>query len=119
MTRRRWARLAIYAGLVLMVVGLVDPLEGSVVIVGGTVLVAVGAFLLRSRHARLAYAGCALVAAGVAALFILSGFGGVGGPGGQAWWWALTLAPYPVGWVVTLGAVLRMRRDGFGPPRAA
>ncbi len=119
MTRRRWARLAIYAGLVLMVVGLLDPLEGSVVIVGGTALVALGARLLRSRHARLAYAGCGLVAAGVAALFILSGFGGVGGSSGQAWWWALTLAPYPVGWLLSLGAALRMRRDGFGPPAAA
>ncbi len=119
MTRQRWARPSIYAGLVLMVIGLVDPLEGSVVIVGGTVLVAVGALLLRSRHALLAYAGCALVAAGVAALFILSAFGGVGGRGGHSWWWALTLAPYPVGWVLSLVAALRMRRDGFGPPAAA
>jgi hypothetical protein len=46
----------------------------------------------------------ALVAVGVAALFVLSWFGGVGGPRGHSWWWALVLVPYPVGWVTGLVA---------------
>ncbi len=118
MARPAWSRRSLYAGLILMVVGLVDPLEGSVVIAVGTGLVALAAWLARSGHRRLAYGGFLLLVVGVTALFVLSGFGGVGGSSGHSWWWLLTCLPYPVGWVASLVAALRLRREGLAPPAA-
>jgi len=118
MARPTWARRSLYAGLVLMIVGLIDPLEGSLVIVAGTGLVALGAWLAHSRHRRLAAGGFLVLVLGVVAMFVLSGFGGVGGSSGRSWWWALTVLPYPLGWVLSLLAGLRMRRERSEPPPA-
>ena len=41
--KRNHARWLVVVGLVLMVISIVDPLEGSVVALGGSILVAVGA----------------------------------------------------------------------------
>lgn len=116
MSRPVRARRSLYAGLVLMVVGLVDPLEGSPVIAAGTGLVALAAWLQASRQRVVTYAGFALTAFGVAALWVLSGFGGVGGSSGHSWWWLLFVVPFPVGWVLSLVGALRMRREASGPP---
>jgi hypothetical protein len=104
-----WSRVLVIIGVVGMLIGAVDPLEGSVVILVSAGLVALGAYLAKSRHRGLLLWAFALVAAGVAALFVLSWFGGVGGPGGHSKWWAVVLLPYPAGWVMGLvGAVLAL-----------
>jgi hypothetical protein len=109
MTIRRSRVLAI-SGLVLMLLGALDPLEGSVVILAGSALAAVGAFLGRVRSYRLALTALALVAVGVAALFGLSALGGVGGNTGRSLWWLLLCVPYPVGWALGLvGAAQQLR----------
>ena len=108
------SRLLVILGLVLMVIGALDPLEGSVVILGGSALVAIGAFISDTHQYKLQLAALALIAVGVAALFGFSSVGGVGGRTGRSYWWLLLGAPYPLGWVLGLvGAVrkLRERRD--------
>ena len=55
-----------------MVAGALDPLEGSVVILGGSALAAAGAFFARTRRYWLQLTAFVLVALGVAALFGLS-----------------------------------------------
>ncbi len=110
-----WSRRLRIAGLVLMVVGLIDPLEGSLVIAPGSGLVAWSARLALSRHRRWAYGGLALVVIGVGAMFVLSAFGGVGGSTGRSWGWALLVLPYPVGWIASVVAALRMRSEAVGP----
>jgi hypothetical protein len=108
-------RTLLGAGLILMVLGAVDPLEGSVVIVGGTALAALGAFLgHESRRGRLVVA-LALIVVGVATTFALSAVGGIGGSTGRSWWWVLAILPYPVGWVLGLIATLQMLRHRTGP----
>ncbi len=115
--RRPWSAILVWSGLVAMVVGAVDPLEGSLVILPGAGLVALGAWLGRSRF-MLAWA-FALVAIGVAILFGLSAAGGLGGPGGRPMGWAIVLAPYPAGWGLALiGAVRRLRERPAAPARA-
>jgi hypothetical protein len=94
-----------------MLIGAVDPLEGSVAILAGTGLAALAAVAERSPHRKPLWWAFFLVAVGVAAMFALSALGGVGGPGGLSNWWGLLLAPYPVGWVLGLVAVFRMLRD--------
>jgi len=107
-----WPRILVIAGLVGMLLGAVDPLEGSLIILPGTGMVCLGAILGRSRHRKLLCWAFALVAAGVAALWVLSAFGGIrihAGDSGRSPWWGISLLPYPVGWILgVLGAILAL-----------
>jgi hypothetical protein len=107
-----WSRLLVIVGLVAMVIGALDPLEGSLVILPGTALVALGARLGRSRHKVLLRWSIVLVAVGVGALWGLSALGGFGPPSGRSYWWALVLLPYPVGWIMGLVGAVWTLRDG-------
>jgi hypothetical protein len=90
-----------------MVVGVLDPLEGSIVILAGVGSVALGALLAKSRYRKLLGASFVLVAVGVGAMFVISAFGGIGGTSGRSMWWGIFILPYPIGWIMGLvGAVL-------------
>ena len=104
-------RVLVVAGLTAMVLGALDPLEGSLLILPGTGLAALGALLSHSRFRRSLYWSFALVSIGVAALWGMSAMGGIGGPGQRSMWWALVLLPYPVGWVLGLVGVVRELRE--------
>ncbi len=106
----RWPHALVVLGFLGMLVGALDPLEGSLIILPGIALVALGARLGHSRHRVLLYWSLALVAAGVGALWALSAVGGIGAQTGRSNWWALVLLPYPVGWIMgLLGAVRTLR----------
>lgn len=108
----RWSRILVIVGLVAMVIGVLDPLEGSLVILPGTGLVALGALLGKSRHRVFLYWSFALVAVGVGALWGLSALGGFGGNSGRSNWWGLVLLPYLVGWIMALVGAIRRLREG-------
>jgi len=114
-TRWKWSRILVVVGLIATVVGAVDPLEGSLVILPGTALVAFAAWLGTSRHRRFLYWSFALVAVGVGVMFALSAIGGIGGSAGRSMWWALLLLPYPVGWVMTIVGAIRQLREAVPP----
>ena len=116
MSRHRWGRTGLLVGLALMLIGLADPIEGSLVIAPGTGLAALGAWLLRSARRRPAVLGFLLVAIDVAAMWVLSAFGGVGGSTGRSVWWAVFMVPYPIGWVLSLVTALGVRRESAEPP---
>jgi hypothetical protein len=104
----------VIVGLALMVLGVVDPLEGSVVILVGSILVGVGASLSRTRY-RLPVTALVLIAVGVGAMFGMSTLGGVGGNTGRSIWWLLLCLPYPIGWILGLiGAVSTLREPRNG-----
>src|SRR4026207_1987546 len=98
MTRNQ-SRWLVMIGLAVMGAGARDPMGGSVVILGGSVLAAIGAFQAGTRY-RLPVAACLLTAIGVAALFGLSALGGVGGNAGRSIWWLLLCLPYALGWIL-------------------
>jgi hypothetical protein len=100
----------VIAGFAAMLIGAVDPLEGSVVILLGSGMVTLEATLGKSRYRTLLFWSLALVAVGVGALWALSAVGGFGGRTGRSYWWSLVLLPYPIGWIMGLaGAILRLR----------
>ena len=106
----RWFRPLVIAGLAGMLLGAVDPLEGSIVIAVGSVLVALGTPRRESRVSGRVWLAGLMIIVGVAALWIMSDIGGVGGSTGRSMWWLLVVAPYPVGWILGLvGAVQRLR----------
>ena len=111
----RWPRIFVIVGLVAMLLGAVDPLEGCVIILPATGLVALGALLGSSRHRRLPSRSFVLVSIGVAALWGLSALGGIGGSSGRSKWWGLVLLPYPAGWIMGLVGAIRTLREA---PRA-
>lgn len=99
----RLDRALVTAGHLLTLVGALDPLEGSLLVLPGCVLVAVAAWRLslprRVRHYRVVVALLAVF--GVSALWLISGAGGIGGRGGLPLTWALLSLPYPVALVAS------------------
>ena len=98
----RWSRTLIIIGSVFIAIGAFDPLEGSLIIAPGSALIALGAFLGKTRGRMLAYWGLGLMILGMGALWGMSAMGGIGGDTGRSMWWALLLLPYPAGWVLGL-----------------
>lgn len=115
MSSNRWARGLIVIGIVLMLVALTDPLEGSLVTIPGIAAVAASARITRSRRRTLTYWAGGLLVMGVSTMWILSAFGGLGGDTGRSLWWALVLLPYPVGWLLGLVSGIRVLREIFRP----
>lgn len=59
------------------------------------------------------YGSTGLIVFGVAALWVLSAFGGFG-EGALSWWWALLCLPFPLGWLRHLYSVGRWVGEGGG-----
>ena len=121
-----WTRALYPLGLAAMLVGTIDPLEGSGLIVIGIGLIALDAYITRSRYRALFRWSFAFVVCGVAAMWGLSSVGGfrltVEGVG-LGPWWGLVILPYPVGWVLGVIGVVRTlvdhRRQNAAGPRPA
>jgi len=98
--RSIWSRILIVVGSIAMLVGALDPMEGSVVILPGSGLVALGAFLGHSERRLIAYrvGVFILIVIGVGAMWGLSWVGGFGGPSGRSMWWGVLILPYVIGW---------------------
>lgn len=111
----RWSRILVIVGLVAMVIGAIDPLEGSLIILPGTGMVALGALLGKSRYRKFLYWSFALVAVGVGALFGVSALGGFGGRSGLSLWWAIVILPYPIGWIMAIVGAIKRLREGSKP----
>lgn len=87
-------------GFAAMLLGAIDPLEGSLLILPGSGLVWLGSRCDPGARSFAAYRLLVLVllAVGIGAMFALSAGGGLGGTTGRSWAWAFLLVPYLVGW---------------------
>ncbi len=85
-----------------MILGAVDPMEGSVIILPGSGLILLGTYLGNSERSLIIFRLWVflLIAAGVAALWGFSFAGGIGGASGPSMWWGLLFLPYPIAWSV-------------------
>lgn len=98
--RSRLGRVLVILGGLGMLVGALDPLEGSAVILPGSGLMALGIYLGQGERRLIAYrvAVFILVAMGVGAMWGLSSAGGIGGNSGYSMWWGVLILPYLIGW---------------------
>ena len=112
-SRMLWSRILKVVGGVAMLVGTLDPMEGSVLILPGSGLVALGMYLGGKNRKTVLYWTWVfiLIAVGVGAMFALSAVGGIGGKSGHSMWWGVSILPYPLGWLMALlGAVISSLR---------
>ena len=98
--RRLWSRILLTVGGIAMLVGAIDPIEGSLLILPGSGLVALGSFLEQGERRLIRYRVWVfvLIAIGVGASWGLTMAGGIGGSHGISPWWAVLMLPYPIGW---------------------
>jgi hypothetical protein len=99
-TRELWSRILFIVGSIAMLVGAIDPMEGSLLILPGSGLVAIGTFLGQGEGRLIAYRVWVfiLIAVGVGAAWGLTMVGGIGGSSGRSIWWGVLILPYPIGW---------------------
>ena len=109
-SRTLWPRILKALGSIAMMLGTLDPLEGSLLILPGSGLVSLGTYLGRGQRSAPRYWLWVfmLIAVGVGALFALSAAGGFGGRSGLSIWWGLLILPYPLGWVLAFARALVM-----------
>ena len=103
-SRTLWPRILKVLGSIAMILGTLDPLEGSLLILPGSGLVALGMYLSGKDRRTVLYWVWTfiLIAVGVGAMFALSAVGGIGGKSGHSMWWGVLMLPYPVGWLLAL-----------------
>jgi hypothetical protein len=111
---KRWSHILLAVGTIAMVIGALDPMEGSIIILLGIGIVTLEAFLSKSQHRKLLCWSFVLAALGVAYLWIISAFGGFGGDTGRSLWWCLTFLPYPVGWFMGIAGVIKRYHEITG-----
>ena len=98
--RRLWSRILFTVGGIAMLVGAIDPIEGSLLILPGSGLVALGTFLEQRERRLIAYRVWVfvLIAIGVGASWGLTTAGSIGGSDGVSPWRAVLILLYPIGW---------------------
>ena len=103
-SRTLWPRILKALGSIAMMLGTLDPLEGSLLILPGSGLVALGMYLSGKDRRTVLYWVWTfiLIAVGVGAMFALSAVGGIGGKSGHSMWWGVLMLPYPAGWLLAV-----------------
>lgn len=97
--KEKWTRIVYVAGVLALIIGAIDPLEGSVVIIAGSALIALATQLTHDRHRKIFLTAFILIAVGVAFMFYFSSLGGFPP---LSWWLSPLMLPYPIGWLMAI-----------------
>ena len=89
-------------GYVAMLIGAIDPLEGSLLILPGSGLVLLGTYLNHGQSQLTAFRlwSFLMIVIGIAALWGFSVIGGIGEDTAYSMWWGLLFLPYPIAWSI-------------------
>ena len=99
---RKWKRIIYVIGIIALIIGVLDPLEGSVIILVGSSLIALSSYLTKDRHWKIFLVSLIMIIMGVFFLFYFSSLGGFGGTSSLSWWWGTLILPYPLGWLMSI-----------------
>jgi hypothetical protein len=95
-------RIVYIFGVVGVIIGALDPLEGSVIIAIGSVLLAVATWFKHDDHRKIFLFTAIGIVFGVSLMFVFSDMGGFSKDAPLSWGWSLLIAPYPLGWLVNI-----------------
>jgi hypothetical protein len=101
-TKLDWKHVIYIFGIIAMIIGAIDPLEGSVLVVLGSTLLGLSTYLKRDLHWKIFFFSTMLIFVGVIFLFYVSSLGGFGGKSTLSVWWGLLILPYPIGWLLAI-----------------
>lgn len=100
------SRILFIIGVIALLAGVIDPLEGSIAIAAGSGLVTISAYMTHDKHRENYLFSLLLTVFGVFFLFFFSSLGGFGDGAVLSWWWALLILPYPLGWLLAIVLVV-------------
>jgi hypothetical protein len=100
--KEKWLHVIFISGIVALIIGAIDPLEGSVVIAIGSALLALSTHLTHDRHRKIFLVSLIMILIGVFFMFYFSSLGGFGGTSTLSWWWGILILPYPIAWLTTI-----------------
>jgi len=102
----KWIKIVYIIGASALFIGVIDPLEGSLVILSGSALVALTTYLLNDSYKKIFLISSLMILFGVIFMYYLSSLGGFGGKSTLSRWWALLIFPYPIGWLISIAALV-------------
>ncbi len=100
----KWPQWMFIIGVIAFLIGTLDPMEGSVVIAAGSILMAIGSLLKYDRQSIVFTATAIMIFTGVFCLWYVSSLGGFDPK--KEWWWIVLILPYPIGWLINVGALI-------------
>ncbi|HOJ37805.1 MAG TPA: hypothetical protein PLP99_07380 [Ignavibacteriales bacterium] len=102
MTKLKTHILIYYNGLLTFILGTLDPLEGSILILFGIFSITYFMFKTDNQHKKKFLTAGILATIGIFFMFYFSSLGGFLGNSKLSNWYLLLLIPYPVGWLLTI-----------------
>jgi hypothetical protein len=102
----QWTRFVYILGIVSLLIGVIDPMEGSVLVLAGSAAITFSTFLNKDAYFKIFLVSFIMIAFGVFFLFYLSSIGGFAGGSSLSWWMGLLILPYPVGWLLTITMII-------------
>lgn len=104
----RILRIHYIIGVVALIIGAIDPLEGSVVISAGSVCLMLSTLLRKDRQRKTFFILFLMILSGIFFLFFFSSLGGGRGTSSLSWWWGLLILLYPTGWLLAMVLIIKM-----------
>jgi hypothetical protein len=105
--KAKWTRVIYFVGVVALIIGAIDPLEGSLLIIAGSALLALSAYVNSDRHSKIFTTSLIMIVIGVFFMFYFSSIGGFGGTSKLSWCWVLLILPFPIGWITIIVVLIR------------
>lgn len=105
--KAKWTRVIYIVGVVALIIGAIDPLEGSLLIMVGSALLALSAYVNNDRHSKIFTIALIMIVIGVFFMFYFSSIGGFGGTSKLSWWWGLLILPFPIGWITIIVVLIK------------
>lgn len=105
--KAKWTRIIYIIGVVVLIIGIINPLEGSVLIMVGSAFLALSTYVTSDRHFKIFTSSLIMIVIGVFFMFYFSSLGGFGGTSTLSWWWGLLILPYPIGWLTIITVLIR------------
>jgi len=93
-------RILFIVGACALILGAIDPMEGSLAIAAGVILIASCTMLWKDSYRNIFLASAIMILIGVFSLWFVSALGGFDPK--REWWWTAFIIPYPIGWLIAV-----------------